>query len=268
MGSELYARLLGTIVEIPNFWDIGPHNPLPVEETLNQFIDYTGGKIVSRILPKSPTFENADYVYTQEQVVLELKEIETEFADTETFKNKYIKIIERLLDEDPNWRPSLLGGISSFPQWFFNEFIRLVRPNISRILKKANRQLRDTKNYFGFKKPYGVLIFVNDGFTGMTPDLVYALASDLLSTSYSSIDCFLYLTVNRYVEIQNSNVPRLVWWPIYSNRTNNFLVEFINNLGRKWFEYLEPKIGPFTKKDEISTNGNIIRGSKSIIVPK
>jgi hypothetical protein len=254
-------------MEIPNFWNIGPHDPLPVEDTWNQFIIGTGGKIVSRILHKSPSFENADYLYQQEQIVLELKEIETEFTNSETFKDKFIKLIERLLKENPNWKPFLIGGSGKVPQWFLKDFVRIVRPNISRILKKANRQIRDTKNFFSIKKPYGVLLFVNDGFTGVTPDLVFALAGDILTTSYSSIDSFVYLTVNRYIEIKDSNVPRLVWWPIYSNRTDNFLKEFINKLGRKWFEYLEIKIGPFTKKEETS-NGNIIKGAKAIVLPK
>jgi hypothetical protein len=252
---------------IPNFWDTGSHNPLPVEETWNQFIVDTGGILVSSILNKSPEFMNADYLYKQEQVVLELKEIETEFTNTEAFNNKFTVLLERLLKENPNWKPYLLGGSGKVPQWFIIDFVRIARPNISRILKKANRQIRDTKNHFNITTPYGTLLFVNDGFTGIMPDLVFALICEILKNSYSSIDCFVYLTVNRYIEIKGSNVPRLVWWPVYSDRVDKFLSEFINELGRKWFEYLEIKIGPFTKKD-VTTNGDIIKGAKSIIIPK
>lgn len=254
-------------MEIHKFWDIGPHNQLPIEETWNQFIHDTGGIIVSSILSKSPKFENADYLYQEEQVVLELKEIETEFTNSESFKNKFTKLIERLLKENPDWKPALLGGSEKVPQWFLIDFVRIARPNISRILKKANRQIRDTKNYFNFKTPHGILLFVNDGFAGITPDFIFALVCNLLTNSFSSIDCVVYLTVNRYIEIKGSNIPRLVWWPAYSNRADKFLSEFINELGRKWFEYLEVKIGPFNKKD-VTINGNIIEGSKSIILPK
>jgi hypothetical protein len=254
-------------MEIPNFWDVGPHNPLPVEKTWNQFIIDTGGKVISSLLHKSPEFENADYLYQQEQVVLELKEVETEFTNTEKFKIKFINLIKRLLKENPNWKPSLLGGSGKVPQWFTIEFVRITRPNISRILKKANRQIRDTKKYFNFKTSNGTLLFVNDGFTGITPDLVFALVCNILTNSYSSIDCFVYLTVNRYIEIKDSNIPRLVWWPVYSDRADKSLNKFINELGRKWFEYIEKKVGPFTAKD-VTSNGDIIKGAKPIILPK
>lgn len=258
---------LGTNMEIPGFWDVGPHDSLPVEETWNQFINISGGKMVSSLLSKSPSFENADYIFEHEQVIMELKVIETEFTHSSTFEIGYIKLLERLVKENPNWKPYLFGGDGKFPIWFYKDFIRLARPNISRVIKKANRQIRNTKLFFGYKISSGVLLFVNDGFTGITPDLVQALVSDILRTSYSSIDCCIYLTVNRYIEIPNSDVPKLIWWPVYSDRAAEFLVEFINNLGRKWFDYLENNIGPFTKREEISTGNEIFKGSKAIIIP-
>lgn len=54
------------------------------------------------------------------------------------------------------------------------------------------------------------------------------------------------MTVNRYVEIADSDVPRLLWMPSYSERASDPIVRFIDDLGRKWFDFLETKIGPFT----------------------
>ncbi len=90
-----------------------------------------------------------------------------------------------------------------------------------------------------------MLIFVNDGFTGLEPHFVRAVACDLLAHSYSSIDCFLYMTINRYVEVAGSDVPRLLWMPSYSERADDSLAEFVDDLGRKWYDFLEAKIGPF-----------------------
>lgn len=254
-----------TKTSIPGFWDIGPHEPLLVEATWNEFVQKVGGKLVSELLLKSPDFDNADYFFESAGVVAELKEIETEFSRAKAFHNGFDGLMKRLIVENPDWKPMLLGGNSEYPKWFYPEFVRLFRPPVSRVLKKENRQIRETKKYLGKSTPTGVLLFVNDGFTTLGPDLVLALACNLLTNSYSSIDCFVYLTVNRYVEIKGSNVPRLIWAPTYSDRADDSLHLFINNLGRKWLKFIETKIGSFTISEEIEDH-DIIQGSKAIIV--
>ncbi|SDX31235.1 hypothetical protein [Thiocapsa roseopersicina] len=252
--------------EIPGFWDIGPHDPLPVEATWTDFITSAGGKRVSELLSKSPDFDNADYLFEDIGAVLELKEIETEFLRTEAAQCGFEALLARLVKEDPTWRPLLFGGDGQYPAWFSTEFVRLARPALLRVLKKANRQIRETKEFFRVKKPYGTLIFVNDGFTGMAPVLVHALACDALVHSYSSIDCFLYVTVNRYLEITGSNEPKLIWNPTYSDRATDEFVQFIDDLGRMWFSFLDQKIGPFTSRLETGDRSALSR-SKAIILP-
>ena len=73
--------------EIPGFWDIGPHAPLPVEKTWHRFVECTNGSVVASLLPASPSFDNADYLFSQAQVVAELKEVQTEFMASETSRN-------------------------------------------------------------------------------------------------------------------------------------------------------------------------------------
>jgi len=252
---------------IPGFWDIGPHEPIAVEATWDEFFNSIGGKRVSELLPKSPNFDNADYLFDT-GVLAELKEIETEFGRTDAFRAGFDKLMKRLVAEDPEWSPALLGGSGKYPAWFYPELIRIFRPPISRVLKKANRQLRSTKDHFKISGPTGILLFVNDGFTTIGPDLVRSLACDLLTNSYSSIDSFVYLTVNRYVEIHGSDAPRLVWAPTYSERAPDALHEFVNDLGRNWFAFLEAKIGPFTVEKWETDDPDAIRGAKAIALPK
>jgi hypothetical protein len=251
---------------VPGFWDVGPHDPLPVEETWTEFITLVGGKRIADLLPDSPDFNNADFLFEDLEFVVELKEIETEFLKKEAAQRQFEGLVDRLMMEDPTWRPVPYGGEARLPAWFGKEFIRLARPPLLRVLKKGNRQLRDTKAFFGIDKPSGILILVNDGFTGMAPDLVQALACDALLHAYSSIDCFLYATVNRYVEVAGSNVPSLMWSPSYSDRAEDQLVSFIDDLGRKWGNFLERNIGPFTSKLEIGDR-SVFSMAKAIVLP-
>lgn len=110
---------------------------------------------------------------------------------------------------------------------------------------------------------------VNDGFTSLEPHFVRALACSLLIDSYSSIDCFLYVTVNRYVEIDGSDVPRLLWMPSYNDQASDSLVRFIDDLGRSWFKFLESKIGHFTIPPQEIPQGNdsTLFLTRSIVLP-
>jgi hypothetical protein len=56
-----------------------------------------GGGVVSDILPGNPSFENADYSFKNNNIIGELKEIETEFLNQENAKIKFTEMMERLL---------------------------------------------------------------------------------------------------------------------------------------------------------------------------
>lgn len=243
-----------------------PHEPLPVELTWDTFIKSIGGDKISEIVGSSPSFENADYWDENKKFILELKEIETEFSDSLDFK-RISPLLERLMKEDPEWRPFLFGGNNNYPEWFHFEHIRLFRDPIARIIKKANRQIRSTKENLSLIDAQGILLFVNDGFTSLSPDIVRLVAGDILTQAYSSIDCFIYLTVNRYVEVVGSDIAHLVWIPSYSEKADDNLQNFVNDLGRKWFDYLEALIGPWDndKEDREIEIPDIFKGSRSII---
>ena len=246
-----------------NSWDIGSHDPFPIEETWRHFVRQIGGSVVEDILPNPRVFENADFYFPDSGVIAELKEIETEFSQSQSYVKGFNELMERIVYENPTWRPVFLGGNDQFPSWFNYEFVRLFRPPISRILKKANRQIRDTKEFFKVQNAKGVLFLVNDGFQTLQPELILGLVANLLIHSYSSIDCFVYITANSYVAIPGDITPRLLWIPLYSDRAPNELTQEINELGRKWFNYIESLCGSYADRIE-ADDGRVIAGAKYI----
>lgn len=252
---------------ISDFWDVGPHQPLPVEATWRQFVHSVGGEIIEDLIPEPRTFENADFFFREFRAVAELKAIETEFSARPEFVARFSDLMRRLAEAEPDWKPAFFGGASGYPKWFMREYVRMFRPPLARILKKANRQIRRTKVHFRISSPTGILVLVNDEFTSLGPELIRALVCDLLLHSYSSIDCFLYLTVNRYIEFPNSDTPGLLWAPVYSDRAPEELVDFIDDLGRMWRKHLEGIIGPFTASSETPTAEASLRGARAIIIP-
>jgi hypothetical protein len=69
-----------------------------------------------------------------------------------------------------------------------------------------------------------------------------------LSHSYSSIDAFVYLTLNHYVDIPGNNDANLLWSPVYSKRSPDSLRGFVNKLGSQWFQFLETETGEFDNR--------------------
>jgi hypothetical protein len=239
-----------------------PHDPIPVEPTFDEFVRSVGGKRVSDLLPKNPNFENADYLFESDDIVAKLKEITTEFSKANGFFEKHYGIVREFRKRNLiSWGDLVRGG--PFPPEYHLEYIRLFRPTIQRILKKANRQIKSSKEALKRRDSQGLLIIVNDGFTSVSPFKVRALISDSLVSSYKSISAFIYVTVNTYVELRDSDYAHLIWAAVYAPDTPDSLVDFVDNLGRKWRSFLEGKIGPFDVNSE-TQNRDILMGSSAI----
>jgi hypothetical protein len=200
----------------------------------NAFVPTVGGELVSPLIHRQGV-KNADYLFRTSKVIAELKVLETEFTHTpETFEK--IKRLMNSKSEDSN---------------FQNELLRILKTPLQQIIKKANRQIRETKNELGLTGFRGVVICVNDGFRGIRPQTVIGLLAQILnSESYNSMRCLIYQT-NHYVEIPESPSTVLLWAPMYSPKADDDLVDFVNDLGRGWRKYANKIDGPFDFSEEI-----------------
>lgn len=77
-----------------------------------------GGQHVATLLPGTPSFENADFLFKSAGVVVELKELQTELTNSDAYKKSFHALLERVMTEDPAWRPVLFGGNGKMPSWF------------------------------------------------------------------------------------------------------------------------------------------------------
>lgn len=133
------------------------------------------------------------------------------------------------------------------------ELLLLLRKPLQRIVNTANRQIKETKRELGLGEWGGIVVCVNDGFRGVPPLLVLGLLGHILSqTSYTNTDALIYQT-NHYVELPDSPYAHLLWYPTYSARANDELVEFVNDLGRKWNRFSSLLDGPFDIIEERET---------------
>ena len=209
------------------------------EDHWQEFVGRTGGELVAPLITRQKV-QNADFMFRHDRVVIELKVLETEFLNAPSVAKK----IEDAFDRNPNGDPNDLTGPLG------RELFNILRAPLQRIIKKANRQIRETKQELGLAGWRGIIVMVNDGFRALSPDLVMRLCSDILAgESYSSADAFIYQT-NHYIEVPESPYALLLWAPLYAENTGQDLVEFVNDLGRQWRKYAEDVDGPFDYNEE------------------
>jgi hypothetical protein len=208
----------------------------------NEFVLMAGGELVAPHI-KRQGIKNADYMFPTARVIAELKIIETEFAHTKETLEKVDALAARYPDVSPDDPTKPLR----------DELIQLLRKPLQRIINKANRQIKETKNELGLRTWKGVTIFVNDGFRGVPPLLSRGLLGDILArTSYTSTNAVIYQT-NHFIEMPSSPYALLLWAPMYSKRAGDDLVTFVNDLGRKWRAYAESIAGPYDFSGEHET---------------
>lgn len=80
-----------------------------------------------------------------------------------------------------------------------------------RLVKRANRQIRQTKEHFGIPNAAGLLLLANDGDFVMKPSVVMYLLANLLTPGrYTSIDAITYFAANQTMQMQATS-ESLVW---------------------------------------------------------
>ncbi|MUO77905.1 hypothetical protein GOZ78_03200 [Agrobacterium vitis] len=212
------------------------------EKHFDEFIKRIGGERVDPLITRSGV-KKADYLFRDAGVVVELKILETEFAHTEEAEAKFTKLLneyegfEAAAAEQAIWRGAL----------------EILRAPLQRIIRKANTQIRETKQELGLVGYEGVLLCVNDNFRGVSPKIAESLISHILAGAhFRSICASIYLT-NHHIEHPNRKDALFLWAPRYSPQASDKLQTFINELGRRWFDYSEEQIGPFISREEHET---------------
>ena len=139
------------MTEIPGLWETASHEPIPVEDTWNEFVLSVDGCLTTTLLTEPPDFENADYLFRDSGVVAELKEIETEFGTSQSFRRGFDQLMTRLVAEDPDWRPALFGGNGRYPTWFHLPTADLARFEEGESANPRDRNVSITLRHLGWK---------------------------------------------------------------------------------------------------------------------
>lgn len=242
---------------------------LNIEKEFDSFISTIGGQRVDEIVGKSPNFGNADYIFDEDEIVIELKCLQDNKLNDKEITKKITKVCNKwrargydIKLSNDGWRAT----VSNLPQGCSNEILKIYAKPIKKRIIKANKQIRETKKELDRDKHQGILLLANDGNLAVDPEHMYHILSRSMMNSFSSINAVIFFTVNYPGKASFTNLDTLVWANL--NRPNMEPIdnEFFEKLHSGWSSHMEQALNTVIPTIRLNTEkdlGDIVNANKT-----
>jgi hypothetical protein len=223
------------------------------EKLMDEVVCATGGQRAREIVGDNPPFDNADYLWSKDSIVSEMKNLQKDFLTDPAVSDRMHEMYNRWLDEGKDV-PIMYGeGVlrtDQLPVECARELIGIFKDKLeSAVLRKANRQIRDTKENLNHPEALGLLLLSNEGNFAFDPVMGAHVLFHSLGSKFSSIEHVIFFSANLRVQTASSAPAPLFASIRFPNRRQP-TPEFLTRLGSRWFEALSAASGekfpPFT----------------------
>jgi sucrose-6-phosphate hydrolase SacC (GH32 family) len=126
----------------------------------------------------------------------------------------------------------------SLPEELQWELSKIYAEPIKRVLKKANRQIRETKRSLSMPKAKGMVIIVNEANISLPPEHLAFSTYQATKDNYSNIDTVCLLTANLTIKLNNHPSSTRIWLDYVCNTENPIDNNFIHTLKLEWINTL------------------------------
>jgi len=158
-----------------------------------------GGTVLDDVL-ESPDFKNADYWFAEFEVVAEFKCMSYDLAKDARFTKRAIElyrswVIRGLVPKPKSDR--LVFSTTTLPAACSGELLDLLKRKFeSNVMSRANRQIKETKQYLNRPLAKGLLIVANDANSLCPPGVFAHLVARLAKRQHSSINSVIFFSAN------------------------------------------------------------------------
>ncbi len=225
-----------------------------VEMWLTELIrEYPMARVLADVLPKSPNFHNADFLFDSEKIVAELKILTDDNTDsanniakrTELINQFYSDgIIPSTIIDESNWY--------SLPLSVQTRISDISTRSIAKAAQKANRQIRETREELGLNNYSGMLIIVNNGMRSISPAAIQLKLARLMEWHFSEIHHVIFFTSNLFIRLKEVERPVLVWLSMDCQKGRKIDERFAVNLHKLWMSMVSRKTGIPSNAKEIT----------------
>ena len=182
-------------------------SPTDIESAFDSAFASLGFHRVTDFVGRSPAFNNADYIRQVDQLIVELKVLDKDVFDQGGVIDRFCSIVPSPVNVEANgtglytiaWpKPNREGRCDTFEE------------PLRRILKKANRQIKETNTALFASKGTGFVVLIMNGFRSLAPTVVASMVSKLLFAEFSSISGYIVCTRSPEVWCLSSMSPNLM----------------------------------------------------------
>ena len=216
-------------------------------EAFTASVKAAGGVSLDETL-KSPAFENADYWFENHETVVELKCLSKNGMTDDVFRDWLSQRHKHWVQR--GWAPRPTGStvkvnLRSLPRQCYEDVLeKLAKKLESNVVRKANRQIRETRQYFGRPSASGILAIANDGDQSLPPGMVKnALARLLKTQKYPCISNVIQFSANSSVEISGDSNVYAYWVDSFMPGRRSAPRSLIQDLEQAWRKEHQSRTG-------------------------
>lgn len=220
-----------------------PQPRIDVELELSRAIRSIGGQRVDELLGKKPGISNADFCFSHQRVIAELKCLEVDQISSDEFVRKASAIHAKYVSSGLI-KPLAVGRrritTDGLPEDMRLEIARLYATPIIRAIKKAHEQIEQTADRLKVGGPWkGLLILVNNGNTALDPEHIrWSLAECFSTTALPSIHHIIAFTVNLPSNATYRGMEVHAWISAGARSEGEKLHAFAQDLHDAWCTHL------------------------------
>ena len=212
-----------------------------IESVIDECVVAIDGVKVSGLYKGSPEFDNADYWFKQYNVVAELKCLmEDKGQDTKTQEKVQVILDDHLYGVES--KLVIFGDVvvnsKDVSERCTKDIAEVYRRPIHGVIKKANKQIRETKLRLDATGAHGLLIIINDKNTALDPShAMWMVMETLRRGGFQSIDSVLYITLDLLAYLANVSNGVRVWLQLYRDKENVCPQELYDRLRAEIYEH-------------------------------
>ncbi len=213
---------------------------IEVESSFADFAKtFRGGGTLDSFVPKlAAGILNADYYFPEDDVIGELKTLDSDAYDPDIFGARIIRSVELsgyTFADYLRW----IANKEPFPKEVSLRLTGMIARPIREAIKKAQKQIASTRRILKNENALGLILIANSKNFGPSPAEIMSFAiAEFERVAERGLDAIVYFTPNVFHKIGDDPTPNELWVPV-ANYGGDKLQNFIDQLGTGWFDYCE-----------------------------
>lgn len=210
--------------------------PEETEKEFDIFFGQIGYTRVSEDISDSPNFKNADYVNKLDRIIIELKVLEKErFEQGGVIDSLNAIIVQAKAINECGYGQYTFTIPEINREGKHDSFEEPLR----QILKKANKQLKETKAFYYNDNPFtGYVILAQTGLISLSPEVTALVVKRILDSEFTSIDGVIICTPHVNLINPLTVTPN----PVCMSVTNNSKIHLRNQcmqIADAWCKFID-----------------------------